>query len=387
MIREQLHIGFLATLPPARGVSDYAVGFLSNVPKDLRVYVYTITKTVPSLLYPGGIQTTGHNGNLHLPNNVRVVADLSYYDISRWVRIGLTTKTRIFHIHWWTPFLLIPYMALILPLRIRRVKVILTVHNVLPHEHKALDFLASSLLLRFADHIIVHTKSGKTTLGKTTGIKQSKISVFPHGFLKPTSYVKMDKDEAKARLGLSKDTKVVLFFGNIRHYKGLDVLIDAMAEIVKVRKDVQLVVAGMPWRGGAEIKNHIERCGLNEYTHLFLRFIPPDDLPGFFQCADIVALPYRYFDSQTGVGAYALYFEKPMVVTNVGGLPSLVRDQSVIVPPENAGLFAKAVLRVLGTPNLIMKLSDDSRDLKKEFDWGEIVVETAQVYHRLLEDH
>lgn len=379
-------MGFLATLPPTKGVSDYAVGFLTNTPENILLDCYSISKLAPNLLYPGGDRIEGKSSTVKLPKNVRVRGILSYYGIDKWMQVGLTTSVRVFHIHWWTPFLILPYLGFMAALHIRGVKIVLTIHNVSSHENKFFHKIVTRFLLQLTDHVIVHTEAGKRRLVKQGGVTSNRISVLPHGLLIPPSSIDSTKKEAKEAIGIPADKKVLLFFGNIRRYKGLDILLNAVAEIVKTDSNVLLIVAGMPWKGGAEVRKQIDELDISKYVALRLRFIHPDELPLLFQCADLVVLPYRFFDAQTGVGAYALHFEKPMVVTNVGGLPSLVKDKSIVVPPNNVDELAKTITRVIKSPELMAKLSEDSKQMKKEFDWETIAKETVAIYEQLLGD-
>ncbi|MFX1368711.1 MAG: glycosyltransferase, partial [Promethearchaeota archaeon] len=222
-------------MPPTKGVSDYVVAYLSNAPTDLQFYCYPIAQLAPDALYPGGGALTNEDSGVRLPSNVRVVNELSYYGLSGWVRSGLASNVDVFHIHWWTPFLLVPYLLLMSILQARGVKTVLTLHNVTAHENKILHDLGTRLLLTMTDHIIVHTKSGKGRLVNSFGVNPAKISVLAHGLLKPREMAMREKGaEARERLGLPQDKVILLFFGNIRPYKGLDILLEAMKTIQSV---------------------------------------------------------------------------------------------------------------------------------------------------------
>lgn len=380
-----MRVGFLATLPPTKGISDYAHNFLMSTPDYLQLECYAISQLAPSLLYPGGDKVEDLECIINLPNNVMIQDSLTYYNLNRWVQVGFMTKSGLFHIHWWTPYLVIPYLLLMCILRARRIKVVLTIHNVTAHESRAFHWISTKLLLRLTNHVIVHTLNGKRDLAKKYRYNESRITILPHGLLKPPiGRDSQSKASARRLLGLPQSKSILLFFGNIRKYKGLDTLLEAMRTVVEADSNAILVVAGMPWTNRDCIKKTIRELHLDKHVAARLQFIHPSNLPLYFESADVVVLPYSRFDAQTGIGLYALHFEKPIVVTRVGGLPDLVLDDSVVVPPKNPRALADAILKVVGNPAFMAKLAEDSRSLKGEMGWEKIAEQTGEVYKDLL---
>jgi glycosyltransferase involved in cell wall biosynthesis len=386
LIQKRICVGFLATLPPTKGISDYSLGFLSSIPSTIDVECYAISKLCPDFLYPGGgSRFGGWSKKVNLPRNITAMERLAYSNWNKWVRAGLTTKANVFHIHWWTPFLVIPYFLLMLMLKSRHIPIVLTVHNVRAHENALFHSAATGIMVRLADHIIVHTYSGKQLLASIYSVEKQQISVQPHGLLKPIdSGISLSKTEARDMIGLSQDDFILLFFGNIRHYKGLDTLIEALKLVTNQNDKVKLLIAGMPWKGSGDVRKLTEDADIKNQVILELRFIKPKEIQVFFECSDVVVLPYRFFDAQTGVGLFGIYFEKPLIVTRVGGLPELVLDEEVIVPPENPAKFADAILRVSQDLALQAKLKQDSKTIKQRFQWATISTETANIYYALV---
>lgn len=278
-----------------------------------------------------------------------------------------------------------PYVLLMCMLKARGISIVLTVHNVSAHENRVLHWISTKFLLKLTNHVIVHTSAGKNNLARRYGYDKSQITVLRHGLLKPLAdRESQSKASARRLLGLPQSKSLILFFGNIRRYKGLDTLLKAMRRVVDADREAVLVVAGMPWKGGDWIKRMTRELKLENHVVLRLQFIHPDKLPLYFESADVVALPYSHFDAQTGVGLYTLYFEKPVVVTRVGGLPDLVLDDSVVVPPKNSRALAEAILKVVGNPTFMAKLGEDSKTLKGEMGWEKITEQTGEVYEALL---
>src|SRR3990170_1624033 len=194
------------------------------------------------------------------------------------------------------------------------------------------------------------------------------------GIHRPDSIRGLTPAEGKSLLGLPRDHRVVLFFGNIRPYKGLDVLLRAFAGVRDEMERVTLVVAGQPWpaaSGWQPYHRLIYSLGLDGSVRAFPGYAPAAEVERFFAAADVVVLPYTHFDAQSAAGTLALTFGRPLLVSNVGGLPELVRDRSAVVSPGSPEALRDALLRVLCDESLRQRLGDDSRALAEAYRWDE----------------
>jgi glycosyltransferase involved in cell wall biosynthesis len=187
----------------------------------------------------------------------------------------------------------------------------------------------------------------------------------------------MSKEVARAQLGLPPNEKIILFFGFIRKYKGLDLLFEAMADPGIKNAGIRLLVAGEFYEEEKGYQEQIDQLGIREQLYLRTDFIPDSEVKFYLSAADAVIQPYRNA-TQSGVTPLAYHFEKPMVVTNVGGLPSLVPDNKVglVTEPQPAAIAA-GILRFyqLGEDYFIPHL----REEKKKYSWGRMVSSILQL--------
>ena len=177
-----------------------------------------------------------------------------------------------------------------------------------------------------------------------------------------------DQTEARRRLGLPEQVPLVLFFGLIRKYKGLDLLLAALAQAT----DIHAVIAGECYEPWEDYQNIISANNLGDRVHLFTDFIPAEQVRFFFSAADLVVQPYRSA-TQSGISQIAYHFEKPMVVTNVGGLPEIVTDgvSGYVVAPEPGAIAA--AMRDFFENNRAAGMQAGVREEKKRFSWENLV--------------
>jgi glycosyltransferase involved in cell wall biosynthesis len=242
----------------------------------------------------------------------------------------------------------------------------LTVHDPTPHPGEAMaarwrqGYRRS--LRRRASLVFVHSEVLAEEL-RGTGEVSAPIEVVPHGF------------EAGAATPPPAQTSL-LFFGRITHYKGLDTLLEAMPKVWAGDPMARLVVAGE-----GEIPDH-PVLG-DPRVELRPGYLPDAEIPSLFAAATMVVLPYRQA-SQSGVGSQARQFGRPLVTTNVGGLPELVGDDfGRAVPPEDPASLAAAILEVAGTPGLAAKMGERAASAG-EADWDQVAKLTLDAYRRHL---
>jgi len=169
-------------------------------------------------------------------------------------------------------------------------------------------------------------------------------------------------------------------------YKGVDDLLQSLVFIKQKIKDVLLVIAGQPLKNWERYEKIIKDNNLDEYVERYLEYIPDSDIEYYFSCADVVVLPYKRhpFDTHGGVGALAIFFKKPMVVTDVGGLPEYVKDKRVIAKPNDPLDLSIRLINVLDNKNLQQKLSKDSEQLSTELNWDVLAEKTSAIYDKML---
>jgi D-inositol-3-phosphate glycosyltransferase len=250
---------------------------------------------------------------------------LMYY--AKLIRYATTAKPRIFHILWNNKFELFDRTVLMAFYRLMGKKVVLTVHNVNAGRRDSKDTHLNRLTLRIqyrlADHIFVHTESGKLELSEEFGVQAARITVIPFGINNAVPNTRLSEREAKQRLGIQNDEKVILFFGRITPYKGLDYLITAFQQVLAKRDDYRLIVAGRPendcrsyW---TEIQESVQQDVRRGRVLLRADHIPDEETEFYFKAADVLVLPYRRI-YQSGVLFLGYSFGLPILAADVGAL-------------------------------------------------------------------
>jgi glycosyltransferase involved in cell wall biosynthesis len=378
-----LSITLIGTLPPARGISPYTshlLGALSALP-GAEIEFIGFRSLYPRPLYPGGDTVDRTAQAPDLPG-VRIRNLLTWYNPASWVWAGLTCKGRIVHAQWWSYILAPIYLVVLSLAKLRGRRIVLTMHNVEPHETGRWRGAMNRLVLWLPDHFIVHTQRNREQLLAGLKCDPRRVSIVPHGTLR-VPREGLSRDQALVKLGLAPGCRTVLFFGHIRPYKGLDTLLRAFRVVSETVKDAHLIVAGVLWADSEPPDGLIRKLGLEGRVLTWLKFIPEGEVETFFVASDVVVLPYTHFDAQSGVGTLALSFEKPLVVTEVGGLADLAGDPRAVVPPNDVEALARAITEVLQDDELRTRLEDESRQRARQFEWDDVAAGTRQVYAAL----
>lgn len=226
---------------------------------------------------------------------------------------------------------------------LKNTKVLFVCHNVFPHERFKFDKQLTKMTMKQGDYYITHSLMDKDDLESIIKKPNVKVNVHPaYNFFKMKD---MTRQEARAELGIKDNEKVLLFFGLIRDYKGLQHLLDAMPEIKKNVDDVKLLIAGDFCGSRAKYDEIIEKNGIADVIDVYGRHLQTEEVEKFFAACDLVVLPYESA-TQSGVIQVAYSFDKPVLATNVGGLPDVVEHMGTgyIVEPQNHKEIADSVV-------------------------------------------
>lgn len=286
-------------------------------------------------------------------------------------------------IHW--NFLTIPVVDFLFFIKVKKkqkIRIVGTVHDVLSKDANILKKSLVSRIYNLTDHLVVHSNFGKRELTTLYGINPKKIKVIPHGhYLNERS--KIPKVDAKSRLGIVENTKIILFFGNIRRNKGLDWLIKAMPYVVRNISNVQLLVVGRPQDVDfSEYKQLAKRLKVEQYLMSKTTFIPENEVGLYFSAADIVALPYIEI-TQSGVLLHALTYGKPVVASSVGGIPEWIEDgeNGLLVPPMDPEQLGKAIYRIFTDEKLFVSLGRSAYEsIVQRGNWDKIAQSFLDIY-------
>lgn len=345
----------LGTLPPVKGLSPYTLTLVRALAENVEIDFFGFKALYPEFLYPGGTKTGDKEPVIP---NVRIRNLLAWYNPFSWIRTGFAVTTEILHAQWWSWFLAPVYLVVLGIARLRGKRIILTVHNVNPHERAWWKRALNSSVLRLADEYIVHSQDNRVRFLKKTGTKKP-VHVILHPLIE-IEKTPIPRDEMRKRYGYSPENRVLMFFGNIRPYKGLDILIEGFSRLDD--PEARLIIAGKPWKDFSPYRKLINQRGIESRVQMFLEFVTDAQTAELFEIADLVVFPYRDFDASSGAASLALQFGKAMVVTDVGGLPDLVGDPAVVaMPGDSRDLLEKMrfALNHRGEPDFSMKRNRD----------------------------
>ena len=297
------------------------------------VEVWTFTLQYPSFLFPGKTQYSSEKA----PNDLLIRRVLNSCNPFNWIRVGHQLRKAapdMLICCYWMAFFA-PAYGLISRIARRngKTKAIALVHNMMPHEPSILDKLFAPYFVKSQNGFVALSESVVKDIEKIElSIVNSQLSIKPKAFSPHPIYdhygERMTKEEACKALGLDPKKNYMLFFGLVRAYKGLDLLLDAFAQIKDQLPSLQLIIAGEFYEDEEKYRAQITANGLDERVILRNEFIPDADLRKYFGAADLIVQPYKSA-TQSGVTQVAFHFEKPMLVTNVGGLGEIVHDHQM----------------------------------------------------------
>jgi glycosyltransferase involved in cell wall biosynthesis len=335
--------------------------------------IYSFSLQYPSFLFPGKTQYS----NEPAPKDLKILSVINSINPLNWIKIGNRIRKErpdIIVVRYWLPSMG-PALGTILK-KVRKnkhTKVVCIADNIIPHEHRPGDNAFTKYFLRRCDAFITMSEKVMNDLRKFVPTeKPAKLVQHP---LYDNFGEIIPKTEAREKLKLKPDELIILFFGFIRRYKGLDILLDAMKILKESSKlqisNLKLLVAGEFYEDEKPYVEQINRLGINDDVILRTDFIPDSEVKYYLCAADAVIQPYRNA-TQSGVTPLAYYFEKPMIVTNVGGLPSLVPNEKTgLVTEPTAQSIANAILRFyqLGEDYFLPHL----RSEKQKYSWSNLV--------------
>lgn len=335
------------TYPFRGGIAQYTTLLVRHLrAAGHTTFFYSFTRQYPSWLFPG------RSDRDPSANLLRVACEyvldpmnpLTWWQLVRHVRAD---RPDLLLLQWWVPYWT-PSLTVISSLLKRPppTNIAIICHNVLPHDGGGIiDRRLTSTVLRRADALIVHSDPDyyrARALAPDVRIVKAFLPTYePILTETPTATITY----LRTQWGIPEQRRVLLFFGFVRPYKGLEYLIQALAEVRK-HLDVHLVVVGEIWGSPAYYQRYAEEFDVAPYITFENRYVANEELPTIFAAADVVVLPY-ISATQSAVVQLAFGATKPVITTHVGGLPEVVQDgvNGLIVPPQDAHALAKAIIR------------------------------------------
>ncbi len=342
-----------------------------------KVNIKTFTLQYPEFLFPGASQTV----DTPPPTALEIERCINTINPFNWIRQGLRLRRArpdIILYKYWTPFMA-PCFGTIARIAKsnRHTRIICQVDNVEPHEHHIIDRPCNHYFLGAVDGYVYMSEQVNSELKAYS----SAPAIFsPHPMFENFGQ-RVERSEACKALGLDSKIHYAIFFGLIRDYKGLDMLLHAWGQLKSkgVTQGRKLLVAGEFYTSSESYFKIIKNCGLEEDVVFHSRFIADDDVKLYFSAADFVVLPY-HTASQSGVTQIAYNFSLPMIVTNVGGLPEIVPHGRVgYVCDASVEGVADAVAQMWSSDNL-SRFVENMPCERKRFSWGEMCRKILEVY-------
>ena len=296
------------------------------------------------------------------------------------------------HLHCTNPISLL----YILLLRLVGAPLVATAHVVTPHERIPFQSWIYRRIHRLSPLIIAHSRFDRQRIVDEFAVAAERVAVIPHGeygFFERGGEADDSGDltkpeAARNSLRISADEEVVLFFGYIREYKGLDLLLESWSAVVEERPKARLLIAGDPVQLPAARRAHLESWATRLKAVHHFAYIPFTEVARYFAAADLLVMPYRHI-SQSGVLYLALSLGLPVVATRVGALPEVLRDDqsALLVPPEDPGALAGALARLLGDSTLRERLAHGGREVARRHGWPAIAEQTETAFAGLVESY
>jgi D-inositol-3-phosphate glycosyltransferase len=351
----QLHLALLGPMPPYRGgIAHFSLALARALRgRGHTVSAVTFSRQYPARLFPGKTQFEPDPPPADTPAAPRL---LDSVDPSSWLRTARYLRRlapdAVVFAHW------MPFFAPAYGTVARRLaggpRRIALVHNALPHERRPGDVALSRYFFRATDGLLALSGSVRRDLeGLAPGVP---LQEAPHPVYPPDA-PPVPRAEARQRLGLPEDAPVLLFFGFVRRYKGLDVLLDALPAIRRGAPGARLVVAGEAYDDAEVYRRQIASLGLGDAVTWADRYVPAEEVPSYFAAVDLVVQPYRSA-TQSGVAQTAFGYGVPVLTTDVGGLAEAVPhgEAGLVVPTEDPEGLAEAAVRFFREPGLAGRL-------------------------------
>jgi len=359
-----LRIALLSCFYPFRGgISQFNASLYLELGKSHTVKAFNFTRQYPEFLFPGKTQYVTKDDDAVPIESDALLDTANPFTYGRTYRAIRDWEPDLVIISYWMSYFA-PSLGYIARRLRKRCKVISILHNVVPHEPRFFDAPLTRYFLSGCTGNVTLCDEVAEDL-KRLSLKAPNITLFHpiYGHFGE----KMPREEAEKALGLKPGMRNLLFFGLIRDYKGLDILLDAFG---KLDSGYQLIVAGEPYGSFVKYRNIIDRSPAKDRIRLFTRYIKDSEVKVFFSASDLAVLPYRSA-TQSGISAIAYHFEVPMVVTDVGGLRQSIGDcgTGLVAPKADADCVVREIRTYFSDANLKTLCVNSIRAEKDRLSW------------------
>ena len=364
-----MRIAIVGPFPPFRGgISDLNSALAFHLGKHHEVHAFNFSTQYPKTLFPGKTQLKKGNPAQDV-ENIRCLSSINPFTWKKTADLIIDIEPDLVLFRYWMPFFAPAFSGVAKRIKKKSDAACIAIcDNIIPHEKRRLDKQLTKRFFTFMDSFIVLSKKVEEEL--LSFVPEAKYKYCPHPVYSifgeaPSNNV------AKSELKISTK-KVLMFFGLIREYKGLDILINAMEKIKDELEDYTLLIVGECYGDEKKYRDLINNAGINDHVQSHFKFVPDDEVGTYFSAADVVVLPYRTA-SQSGIVQIAYHYNTPVIVSNVGGLPEIVDEGNTgyCVDPT-ADAFAKAI-KIFYEKDNISEMSSNVSHYKSRFSWDAMV--------------
>lgn len=350
------------------------------VTENVDVELYTFTLQYPSILFPGKTQYS----DAPAPNDISIFRRINSINPLTWIKTAKEIRTKnpdIVIFAYWMSFFASCYAKMAKIIKKNKVsRCIGLVHNMMPHEQSILDRLFSPHFVKRMDAFVALSKSVLADVSRLD--KKSKPKYFSPHPLYDHYGDKEDKVMAMNSLYMDNNYNYLLFFGLIREYKGLDLLLKAMSDKRLDKYPLKLIVAGEFYEKKEPYLKMIDDLDINDKVIICDKYIPDEEVKNFFNLADMVVQPYKSA-TQSGVTQIAYHFEKPMLVTDVGGLREIVPNGKVgYVVEAEPSKIADAICDFYDNER-IEYFESNIIEEKKKYEWSKMTETIMKLYNEI----
>lgn len=344
--------------------------------------IFSYKLQYPSIFFPGKTQLvegkpTDLVSKLNIEQQVNSVNPLNWCGTAKKINL---VKPNLVILRFWMPFFGAALGKIGRLIDTSTTKIIGLVDNALPHEPRIGDRFLTNYFLKSCDACMVMSQSVGSNIKH---LKNDMLVAYsPHPVYNHFNN-KIDKLVARKQLGLQADGKYVLFFGMVRKYKGLDLLLDAMSEVVKQNPDIKLLIAGEYYEDETFYQQKINELGLASRVTSINKYIPDEQVHLYFSATDLVAQTY-HTATQSGISQIAMHYEKPILVTDVGGLDEIVIHQKTgYVVKKEPALIANNIIDYFKLNNFETAFEAAIIKEKEKYSWETFVGNLINLYYQI----
>ena len=369
-----MKIVIVGVFPPFRGgISNFYQTLYEKLSYDHDVTAINFSLQYPNIIFPGKSQ---YDNNLK--SDIKIERTISSINPISWNKTAkriIKLKPDIIIFKYWIPFLAPSFGSIIKIVKKKlSIKSLVICDNIIPHESRLFDKHLTKYFFKYIDHFIVMSRS----------VEKDLLSLFPHAKYIYTPHPLYDifgklnnKHKSRSHLKI-QENKVILFFGLIRPYKGLDLLIHAANILKEKLNDFKILAVGDCYEKPEPYSNMINTKKLNEFFDLRFEFVPNDKVHLYFSAADIIVLPYKSA-TQSGIVPIAYHFNKPVIVTNVGGLSEIVQEgKTGYVVEADSTEIADGIIKYYNNSEKV-NFSKNIKLYNENFTWDKFIKKIERI--------